>query len=80
MGDLQGLNFLSTTPAKTPAEHGSGRLRESGVHSEGDWLHCMSPVHFGHINFRGTMHFGAEKFSQSLLRENSGEAASFKLR
>jgi hypothetical protein len=50
------------------------------VHIDDDWLHCMSPVHFGHINFRGTMHFGIEKFSQSLLPENSGEAASFKLR
>jgi hypothetical protein len=80
VGGPQGLNFLSTTFAKTPAEHGSGRLRKSGVHIDDDWLHCMSPVHFGHINFRGTMHFGVEKFSQSLLRENSGEAASFKLR
>ena len=40
----------------------------------------MGPAHFGHINSRGTMRFGVDKFPQSLLRENSGEAASFKLR
>ena len=55
-------------------------LRGSGVRIEDEWLRRIGPAHFGHINFRGTMRFGVEKFSESLLRENSGEAAGFKLR
>jgi TnpA family transposase len=43
------------------------RLRKSGVRIEDDWLRRMGPAHFGHINFRGTMRFGIERFAQSLI-------------
>lgn len=31
----------------------------------------MGPVHFGHINFRGTIRLGIEKYAQALLRQSS---------
>jgi hypothetical protein len=44
------------------------KLRKSGVRIEDDWLRRMGPAHFGHINFRGTMRFGIERYGQSLLQ------------
>ncbi|MDZ5454945.1 Tn3 family transposase [Azohydromonas lata] len=43
------------------------RLRKSGVRIEDDWLRRMGPAHFGHINFRGTMRFGIERYAHSLI-------------
>jgi TnpA family transposase len=32
-----------------------------------NWLRRMGPVHFGHVNFRGTMSFAVERYAESLL-------------
>jgi hypothetical protein len=50
------------------------RLRRSGVRIDDDWLRRMGPAHFGHINFRGTMRFGIERFAQSLIDDQAGSA------
>ena len=55
------------------------RLRRSGVRIEDDWLRRMGPAHFGHINFRGTMHFGIERFTQSLVADQAGSARQLRL-
>lgn len=55
------------------------RLRRSGVRIEDDWLRRMGPAHFGHINFRGTMRFGIERFAQSLLDEQAGAGRQLRL-
>jgi hypothetical protein len=55
------------------------RLRSGSVRIEDDWLRRMGPAHFGHINFRGTMHFGIDRFAQALLDEQSGPARQMRL-
>jgi hypothetical protein len=44
-----------------------------------DWLRHMGPVHFGHINFRGTINFKVEEFVDALVqrptRRRTGTAA-----
>ena len=55
------------------------RLRKSGMRIEDDWLRRMGPAHFGHINFRGTMHFGIERFAQSLIADQAGSARQLRL-
>ncbi len=55
------------------------RLRRSGVRIEDDWLRRMGPAHFGHINFRGTMRFGIERFTESLIDDNAGSARQLRL-
>lgn len=42
------------------------RLRRDGIPVEDDWLRRIGPAHFSHINFRGTMKFGVEKFAAAL--------------
>jgi hypothetical protein len=42
-------------------------LRRGGVRIDDDWVQRMGPAHFGHINFRGSMRFGVERFIQSLI-------------
>ncbi len=37
------------------------RLKRERI-SVDDWLRRIGPAHFSHINFRGTMIFGVEKF------------------
>jgi TnpA family transposase len=55
------------------------RLRKSGVRIEDDWLRRMGPAHFGHINFRGTMRFGIERFAPSLIEEHPGSRRQLRL-
>ena len=55
------------------------RLRRSGVRIDDDWLRRMGPAHFGHINFRGTMRFGIERFAQSLIDDQSSSARQLRL-
>ncbi|QNK67195.1 Tn3 family transposase [Variovorax sp. PAMC26660] len=38
---------------------------------EDAWLRRMGPVHFGHINFRGTIAFRIEQFEDALLHKSS---------
>jgi len=45
------------------------RLRREGVRIEDDWLRRIGPAHFGHINFRGTMRFGLEKYADGLVEQ-----------
>ncbi|NML17305.1 Tn3 family transposase [Azohydromonas caseinilytica] len=47
------------------------KLRREGVRIDDDWLRRIGPANFGHINFRGTMRFGVERFAQALLHDNS---------
>jgi hypothetical protein len=51
------------------------KLRKSGVRIEDDWLRRMGPAHFGHINFRGTMRFGIERYVQALLQPRNEPGA-----
>ena len=39
-----------------------------------DWLRRIGPAHFSHINFRGTMRFGVEKFAVALIQRAPGQA------
>jgi hypothetical protein len=55
------------------------RLRRNGVRIEDDWLRRMGPAHFGHINFRGTMQFGIDRFAQSLIDDHVGSARQLRL-
>ncbi len=41
---------------------------------EDDWLRRIGPAHFSHINFRGTMRFGVEKFAAALIQRVPGQA------
>lgn len=50
------------------------RFRRDGIAVEDDWLRRIGPAHFSHINFRGTMRFGVEKFAAALIRRSPGQA------
>jgi hypothetical protein len=43
------------------------------------WLRRIGPAHFGHINFRCTMHFGIERVAQSLIDENTSSTRQLRL-
>lgn len=45
--------------------------RKSGQPLEDSWLRRMGPVHFSHINFRGTFSFGVARYAESLLQRPS---------
>ena len=51
------------------------KLNRDGVGIEEDWLRRIGPAHFSHINFRGTMRFGVEKFAAALIQRVPGQAA-----
>lgn len=59
----------------TSRMHVAERLRSDGVRIEDDWLRRIGPARFGHINFRGTMRFGIERYAPSLLQGNGGASA-----
>jgi hypothetical protein len=42
-------------------------------------LRRIGPAHFGHINFRGTMRFGIERFAQSLVYDHADPARQLRL-
>ena len=44
------------------------RLKREGTRIEDDWLRRIGPAHFAHINFRGTMRFGVDKYAHSLVQ------------
>jgi len=50
------------------------RLKRDGIAVEDDWLRRMGPAHFSHINFRGTMRFGVDKFAAALIQRAPGQA------
>jgi hypothetical protein len=50
-----------------------------GVRIEDDWLRRMGPAHFWHINFRGTVRFGIDRFAQPLIDDNAGLARPLQL-
>ena len=50
------------------------RLRRDKIEVEDDWLRRMGPAHFSHINFRGTMKFGVEKFAATLIQRAPSQA------
>lgn len=50
------------------------RLKRDGTRIEDDWLRRIGPAHFAHINFRGTMRFGVEKYVDALVQRQTGRA------
>ena len=40
-----------------------------------DWLRRMGPVHFGHINFRGTIAFKVDEFIDALVQRSTPQRA-----
>jgi hypothetical protein len=53
------------------------RMRKDGMDVDDVWLRRIGPVHFGHINFRGTFRFRIDAYASALLRPGapSGVAA-----
>ena len=49
------------------------RLKRTGTKIEDDWLRRIGPAHFSHINFRGTLKFGVEKYADALVERRSGQ-------
>ena len=50
------------------------RLNRDGIQVEDEWLRRIGPAHFSHINFRGTMRCGVEKFAAALIQRAPGQA------
>ncbi|MCB2071152.1 MAG: Tn3 family transposase, partial [Ottowia sp.] len=50
------------------------RLRRDKAEVQDDWLRRIGPAHFSHINFRGTMRFGVEKFAAALIQRAPSQA------
>ena len=50
------------------------RLKRDGIPVQDDWQRRIGPAHFSHINFRGTMRFGVEKFAAALIQRAPGRA------
>lgn len=48
------------------------RLKRDGPRIEDDWLRRIGPAHFAHINFRGAMRFGVEKYADALIQRQTG--------
>ena len=55
------------------------RLRKDGINIDDAWLRRIGPVHFGHINFRGTFRFRIEMYASALLRPRAALAATAKV-
>jgi len=47
------------------------RWRKDGMVVEEAWLRRLGPVHFGHINLRGTFSFGVERYAQALIKQSA---------
>ena len=47
------------------------RWRKERRPIEDAWLRRLGPVHFGHINFRGTMAFNIDAFGDVLLQRSA---------
>ena len=43
------------------------KMRKSGIGIDDDWLRRMGPVHFSHINFRGTLQFPLQRYREALI-------------
>jgi len=50
------------------------RSKRDRIPVEGDWLRRIGPAPVSHINFRGTMKFGVEKFAAAQIQRASGQA------
>ena len=44
------------------------RLKLDGTRVEDEGLRRIGPAHFSHINLRGTMRFGMEKYAEALVQ------------
>jgi TnpA family transposase len=47
------------------------RWKRDKIRIDDNWLRRMGPVHFGHVNFRGTMSFAVEHYAETLLEPPS---------
>ena len=45
------------------------RWRKEGMDVEDEWLRRLGPVHFEHINFRGTFSFAVQRYAKALIRQ-----------
>ena len=45
------------------------RWRKAGTHVQDEWLRRLGPVHFEHINFRGTFSFAVQRYAKTLIRQ-----------
>ncbi|MBT2303890.1 Tn3 family transposase [Variovorax paradoxus] len=45
------------------------RWRKEGMEVEDEWLRRLGPVHFEHINFRGTFSFAVQRYAKVLIRQ-----------
>ncbi|MDM0109851.1 Tn3 family transposase [Variovorax sp. J22R24] len=54
------------------------RMRKDGIDIDDAWLRRIGPVHFGHINFRGTFRFRIEMYASALLRPHAASDATAK--
>jgi len=50
------------------------QLRKGGTNLEDAWLRRMGPGHFGHINFRGILSFGVERYMDALIQGHRATA------
>ena len=48
------------------------RLKANGERIDDSILRRIGPVHFGHINFRGTMSFSVDRYASVLLKGETG--------
>ncbi len=51
------------------------RLKRDGIVVEDEWLRRIGPAHFSHINFRGTMKFGVERFAAALIQRTPNQTS-----
>ena len=55
------------------------RMRADGMDIGDAWLRRIGPVHFGHINFRGTFRFRIDAYASALLQPRASSGASAKV-
>ena len=54
-------------------------MRTAGMDIDDAWLRRVGPVHFGHINFRGTFRFRIDAYASALLRPGASSRAVAKV-
>ena len=55
------------------------RMRAGGTDIDDAWLRRIGPVHFGHINFRGTFRFRIDAYASALLRPRASSEVAGKV-
>ena len=55
------------------------RMRTAGMDIDDSSLRRIGPVHFGHINFRGTFRLRIDAYASALLRPGASSEAAVKV-